>query len=273
MALYVGTCGFSYRDWIGAFYPKGIKAVDMLSFYAERFSAVEIDSTYYAIPEPKLFEGMRRRTPSAFRFAVKAPGSVTHVPAEGEPLLTDVEAFRECLEPLRAAGKLAAVLAQFPNAFRPTDDAYRRLERLHQWWPEFALIAEFRHRDWQRDETLARLRELGIGWCNVDEPLFKSLMRPSADVTSAIGYIRFHGRNYEKWWRQERSSNERYSYLYSREELESWLPRIAEVDDAAREAYVFFNNHHLGRAAANARELSEMLRVAPPAPQAQPRLL
>lgn len=278
MALYVGTCGFSYRDWIGPFYPKGIKSAGMLPFYAERFGAVEIDSTYYAIPDAKVFAAMDRRTPPAFRFTVKAPGSVTHVPAPDEPLESDVKSFRECLEPLRAANKLAAVLAQFPNAFRPGGDAYRRLERLREWWPDFALVAEFRRREWQRDETLARLRELGIGWCNVDEPLFASLMRPSADVTSPVGYIRFHGRNYEKWWRQEGAAHERYSYLYSHQELERWLPRIAEVEETARDTFVFFNNHHLGCAAANAQRLSQMLGVAgpgQPVPQTspQPRLL
>ena len=130
---------------------------------------------------------------------------------------------------------------------------------------------------------LARLRELGLGWCNVDEPQFKSLMRPSAEVTSSIGYVRFHGRNYEKWWRQERASHERYSYEYKEEELEHWLPRIGEVAEQTQTTFVFFNNHHLGKAAMNALEMRRMLtpltgEIAEPAqalersPE-QPRLL
>ena len=259
MALHIGTCGFSYRDWVGPFYPPGIKSLDMLPFYAERFGCVEIDSTYYAIPKPQLFESMDRRTPKNFRFTVKAPGSITHLPTETAPEAADAAAFRACLEPIHSAGKLGAVLAQFPHSFRPGPDAYSRLTWLRAQWPDMNLIAEFRHRDWQADETLATLRELDVGWCNVDEPRFSSLMRPGSEVTAGVGYIRFHGRNYGKWWKQERAAHERYDYLYSTQELTEWLPRIAAVDEQAREAYVFFNNHHLGKSAANARQLAEML--------------
>ena len=259
MALHIGTCGFSYKDWVGPFYPQGIKSLDMLPFYAERFGCVEIDSTYYAIPKPQLFESMDRRTPNNFRFTVKAPGSITHLPAESAPEAADAAAFRASLEPIHATGKLGAVLAQFPHSFRPGPDAYRRLRWLRGEWPDIPIIAEFRHRDWQADATLATLRELDVGWCNVDEPRFSSLMRPGSEVTSGIGYIRFHGRNYGKWWKQERAAHERYDYLYSTQELTEWLPRIAAVDEQARETYVFFNNHHLGKSATNAQQLAEML--------------
>jgi len=84
-------------------------------------------------------------------------------------------------------------------------------------------------------------------------------MRPGSEVTSEVGYIRLHGRNYGKWWRQERAAHERYDYLYSEQELVEWLPRIAAVEEQSRESYVFFNNHHLGKAPANARQLAAML--------------
>jgi uncharacterized protein YecE (DUF72 family) len=259
MALHIGTCGFSYRDWIGPFYPPGIKSLDMLPFYAERFGCVEIDSTYYAIPKPQLFESMDRRTPANFRFTVKAPGSITHLPVDAAPQVADASDFRTAVEPIQSAGKLGAILAQFPNSFRPGSDAYRRLTWLREQWPDMNLIAEFRHRNWQTEETIAKLRELDVGWCNVDEPRFSSLMRPGSQVTSGVGYIRFHGRNYGKWWKQERGAHERYDYLYSTHELTEWLPRVAAVDEQSKEAYVFFNNHHLGRAATNAAQLAEML--------------
>ena len=151
------------------------------------------------------------------------------------------------------------MLAQFPHSFRPSDGALERLSWLRQHWPDIQLIAEFRHRDWQSDANIAALRELSIGWCNVDEPGFSSLMRPGSEVTSPLGYIRFHGRNYGKWWRQDRAAHERYDYLYSEHELTQWLPRIAAVEEQARDAYVFFNNHHLGKAAANAEQLAAMV--------------
>jgi uncharacterized protein YecE (DUF72 family) len=231
----------------------------LLPFYAERFDAVEIDSTYYAIPGPQLFLSMNRRTPAHFRFTVKAPGSVTHVPADASPSPEDLSAFRACLEPIHANGKLGAVLAQFPNSFHPSADAYARLELIAKAWPDLDLVAEFRHRSWQDDRTLDELRSLSIGICNVDEPRFASLMRPGSEVTSPIGYVRFHGRNYDKWWKQERASYERYDYLYTREQLNEWIPRIAAIEEQARETYVLFNNHHLGKAAANAKELASML--------------
>jgi uncharacterized protein YecE (DUF72 family) len=280
----VGTCGFSYRDWVGPFYPPGLKSTAMLEYYARRFPAVEIDSTYYAVPKPQFFERMAARTPAAFTFTVKAPGSVTHVPADAEPVAAQVAAFLECVQPLIAQGKLGAVLAQFPHSFRPDADGHRRLAALRAWWPSLPIVCEFRHRDWQRDDVLVRLRELGFGWCNVDEPQFSSLLRPGAEVTSSIGYVRFHGRNYEQWWRQERASHERYSYQYGEQELEAWIPRIADVAEQTQRTFVFFNNHHLGRAADNALQMRRMLtpltgEIAEPIeetskeePPAQPRL-
>ena len=254
----------------------------MLEYYAGRFAAVEIDSTYYAVPKPQLFERMAARTSDQFRFTVKAPGSVTHIPADAQPLASEIDAFRACLEPLAASGKLGAVLAQFPHSFRPSQDALERLDDLSGWWPGLPLVCEFRHRDWQRSELLDRLRKADIGWCNVDEPQFGTLLRPGAEVTSPVGYIRFHGRNYEKWWRQERASHERYSYEYAESELEKWMPRIADVAAQADETYVFFNNHHLGKAAINALQMRAMLKplsdeiVEPEQPktelQPQPRL-
>src|SRR5437016_4709450 len=104
--IFVGTCGFSYKDWVGPFYPSGMKPAAMLEYYAGRFPAVEIDSTYYAIPKPSVFEGMAARTPSGFRFAVKAPGSVTHLPDDGPPERAPMTEFMASLAPLRAANKL-----------------------------------------------------------------------------------------------------------------------------------------------------------------------
>jgi uncharacterized protein YecE (DUF72 family) len=257
--LHVGTCGYSYKDWIGPFYPPGTKSGEMLGLYARRFATVEIDSTYYAIPRPSLFESMVRRTPSDFRFAVKAPGSVTHAPVDGDPPSADLIAFREAVEPLVAAGRLGAVLAQFPHAFVPDGDAWRRIMLLRERWSGLPIVAEFRHREWQRPGTLRELRRMDIGWCNVDEPRLSTLMRPGAQATSEIGYVRFHGRNASTWWRQDRSPDERYDYLYREAELTEWLPRIAQIDAETRETFVFFNNHRNGQAATNARQMAHLL--------------
>jgi uncharacterized protein YecE (DUF72 family) len=124
-----------------------------------------------------------------------------------------------------------------------------------------SVVVEFRHRDWQRPETLRRLRAAGLGWCNVDEPAQSSLMRPDAQSTSHTGYVRFHGRNAATWWQHEKPAD-RYSYLYSAEELAEWLPRIDRIADATDETFVFFNNHANGQATINARQMAHMLQVA-----------
>ena len=261
----VGTCGFSYREWVGPFYPRGVSPSDYIAYYAERFDTVEIDSTYYATPGPEMFERLDRRTPAGFRFTVKAPSAITHTPPEAELAEDEAIRFDACLKPIQSSGKLGAILAQFPNGFRPSPVAYRRLDSLRKAWPDAPIVVEFRHRDWQRPEVLRRVRALDFGWCNVDEPSHDTLMRPSAQVTSAVGYVRFHGRNAATWWHHDKPAD-RYSYLYSEAELAEWLPRIAQIADAARETYVFFNNHANGQAAVNARQMAEILDVAVPVP-------
>jgi uncharacterized protein YecE (DUF72 family) len=256
----VGTCGFSYRDWVGPFYPPGTKAREMLEFYAQRFSAVEIDSTYYRVPSPKSFEAMAERTPPGFLFSVKLPGAATHLPADVTAIPPEVGEFRRALQPLAEHGKLACGLMQFPNSFKPSGNAEKRLRALRRALPEIDLVAEFRHRDWQSNATLELLAELGIGWSNVDMPHFSKLLRESADATSEIAYLRFHGRNVKQWWRPE-TPDLRYDYLYSAEELEPWVDRAGDLRASAgvRETLAFFNNHRGGQAVRNAEMFRAML--------------
>jgi len=257
--IYVGTCGYSYKDWIGRFYPEGLKSSAMLPFYAEHFSAVEIDATYYRVPSAATFVSMDRRTPPDFRFTVKLPGTVTHLPSEeAEDVPDDARVFRENLEPLVASGKLAAVLMQFPNGFRPNSRTEAYVRALRGALPDLPLVAEFRSREWQRPETLSLLSEASIAWCNVDEPQFEGLMRPSSDVVGPLAYVRFHGRNYQKWWRHEKSE-ERYDYLYTPEELAPWTERVAEMASETKTTFAFFNNHRFGQAAKNAGMFAGML--------------
>jgi uncharacterized protein YecE (DUF72 family) len=256
----VGTCGFSYRDWIGVLYPPGTKSKDMLEIYAGFFSAVEIDSTYYRVPAPATFAAMAERTPEGFRFSVKLPGAATHLPADVRALPAEIKEFRAALQPLVKSGKFVCGLAQFPNSFKPSAEAERRLRALRKALPKLPLVAEFRHRDWQAHSTLELLAELGIGWCNVDMPHFSKLLRESADATSDIGYVRFHGRNYQQWWRPE-TPDLRYDYTYSAEELEPWVDRVADLRAASgvRETLAFFNNHRRGQAVRNAEQFRAML--------------
>ncbi|MBV8600640.1 MAG: DUF72 domain-containing protein [Candidatus Eremiobacteraeota bacterium] len=258
--IYVGTCGYSYADWKGPFYPPALRAAEMLPYYAARFRAVEIDATYYRVLGAKTFASMAARTPCGFRFAVKLPGSVTHVPAGSTPHVhPDAAAWREGIEPLVAAGKFAAGLMQFPNGFKPTAGSEAYLRALVARLEGLPLVAEFRNREWQAPGTLALLRELGVAWTNVDEPQFRTLLRPSSDVTSPLAYVRFHGRNYAQWWKGDNAT--RYDYLYSTEELVPWVERVIDLaaQPDVREVYAYFNNHRAGNAVRNAETFEAML--------------
>jgi uncharacterized protein YecE (DUF72 family) len=258
--IYVGTSGYSYKDWVGPFYPEGTKQRTMLEFYAQRFPCVEINATYYSVFSDKTFAGMAQRTPKKFRFSIKAPGTATHLPTDSRMRLhADVRFFRENIEPLREQKKLSAVLMQFPNSFRPTQRTIDYLRKLRDAWNDLCLVAEFRNREWQNDETLQLLNELRISWCNVDQPQFKGLLHPSSDVTDGRGYVRFHGRNYKKWWTGDNTT--RYDYLYSPQELQPWADRLIDVDAEVKETLAFFNNHRRAQAADNAEMLTEMLRT------------
>jgi uncharacterized protein YecE (DUF72 family) len=256
----VGTCGFSYKDWVGPVYPAGTKPAEMLPLYANMFSVVEIDSTYYGVPARATVEAWARRTPPGFRFSAKLPGTGTHVPQAALGLVhDDVALFRAALEPLVAAGKFVCALMQFPNSFRPSDATLEHVRALREALRDIPLVAEFRHREWQSGATLDLLRELGIGLVAVDEPQYESLPRPSTDATSDIAYVRFHGRNYEQWWKGDNVT--RYDYLYSARELGTWADRLVDLASQrdVKEVLGFFNNHRRGQAARNAQMFEELL--------------
>lgn len=255
--IYVGTCGFAYKDWIGSFYPPATKQREMLRYYAQRFNAVEIDSSYYGVPSEETVRRMDARTPEAFRFCFKVPATVTHSPGATASVHPDAWDLRTHLDPLLQAGKFGCALAQFPNAFRPTTASERRVRAIAEALAGLPLVVEFRHRDWQIPHTYAMLRELGIGWCNLDMPHLESLPLPSSDATSSVGYVRFHGRNAGQWW--QGTNVTRYAYDYAPEELVPWTERIAEIEEGTQETYAFFNNHARGKAAGNAELFGRLL--------------
>lgn len=255
--IYVGTCGFSYKDWIGPFYPSRIKSAGMLPFYASRFCAVEVDSSAYGVPTEKTVASMVRRTPERFRFTFKAPQTVTHPPDPNSLVVhDDARLLLDAVEPAAAAEKLGCVLLQFPNGFKPEGNRRDYLTRAVEAFDGFPVVVEFRNDRWQSPETMELLRELGAGYCNVDMPRLEGLLRASSEATSDVGYVRFHGRSAKTWWRGTNVT--RYDYLYSDDELAPWADRIADVEAQTRDTYVFFNNHASGKAAKNA-EMMELL--------------
>lgn len=254
----VGTSGYSYAEWRGPFYPEGLAQPQMLEFYARHFSAVEINSTYYRIPPPRNMAAMAKRAEGRLEFAVKAHQDMTHARdkyADTLPLL------KAALAPLREAGALGCVLAQFPFSFKATAPNTDFLRRVASDLAPNRVAVEFRHKSWTTDETFALLCDLGVAYCCVDEPRLPNLPPPVVRATSPLAYVRFHGRNRRKWWTHA-AAWERYDYLYSEAELLEWVPRIRALGEAAQKCFAFFNNHARGQAVTNAQMLLGLLAAA-----------
>lgn len=200
--ILIGTSGYSFRDWIGPFYPPGIESRQMLDFYVREFSTVEVNSTYYRIPHPATFHAMAKKTPPGFEFVVKAHHDHTHKRVPDGAL---DDSFRRAMEPLLEVGKLHGVLAQFPNSFRLNRGNVEYLEELRGRLPDVPLFVEFRHDSWASEEVYPELRARGLGFVSVDEPDLPGLFPPVARATGDIAYVRFHGRNKVNWYREEGS--------------------------------------------------------------------
>ena len=258
MSVMVGTSGYSYDDWVGPFYPSGLSKRTFLDYYARHFPAVEVNYTYYRMPNARTLAAMSQKTAPDFQFVIKANSAMTHERTADAAVFAE---FAQGLSPLVAEGKLACVLAQFPYSFHPGPKSHVYMELFREQLPQLPIVIEFRNAKWFTAETFELLTELGFGYCCVDEPRLRNLMPPAAVATSEIGYVRFHGRNYEKWWHHDEAW-ERYDYLYSRQELEEWIEKIRQISDQTEQTYVFFNNHYQAQAVQNAQLFTEMLREA-----------
>jgi uncharacterized protein YecE (DUF72 family) len=228
-------------------YPSGTDKRDFLAHYAARFPIVELNFTYYAQPTSRALTHMIESTPAGFLFSVKAHRTMTHEIADTWE--QDVARFRDGIRPLADAGRLAAVLLQFPYSFAYTPESRTRLAGLCDLLKGLPLAVEFRKSDW--------LRERGAALVSVDEPDLPKLLKPSTVVTGDFAYVRFHGRNRTNWWTGDNVT--RYDYLYRRDELEEWVDRIRVILERARMAMLFFNNHRRGMAAENALEIRGLL--------------
>ncbi len=249
----IGTSGFSYDDWVGPVYPPELPAREHLAYYAERFPTVELNVTYYRVPELRTVEGWVRKTPPDFLFAVKAFQGLTH--ERKEP---DFQGFVAALTPLVESGKLGCVLAQFPYSFHPTPENRNYLALLRAGFGDLPVVVELRNAGWVADETFDLLHSLNLGYCCVDEPQLRGLMPPLAIATGPLAYVRFHGRNAAKWYAHDEAW-ERYNYSYSAAELNEWAPKIRALEAEAPLTLVYFNNHYRGQATQGARDLGQLL--------------
>ncbi|MBU1244031.1 DUF72 domain-containing protein [Myxococcota bacterium] len=259
----VGTSGFDYLDWIGNFYPKSLPRKDFLSYYARFFGTLELNFSYYRMPDADQLASLRERVPPTFDFSVKAHESLTHR-IDPDTWQASADEFSAALAPLMRNDQLAAVLLQFPFSFHYEPDRRRYLRDLLDRLQEFPCVVEFRNVQWMTPRVFEALTRAGVGLCAVDAPDLPGLP-PSLDrATSDLGYVRFHGRNEANWWGSDGAA--RYDYRYSLAELSAWLPRLDTLRRTTKKLRVHFNNHRRGQATDNARDLIELIVKQLPAP-------
>ncbi len=304
--ILVGTASWTDPSLIasGRFYPPEAKTPeDRLRFYSHIFPIVEVDSSYYSIPAERTARLWVERTPEDFTFDVKAFSLFTHHPTPPRALPKDIrealpqpaldkrnlyyddvppdlrdelwQRFEQTLLPLDSAGKLGVVLFQFPPWFMPGHESIAYLERLPGLLPQYTPAVEFRSPRWMDEEhierTLGLLADRGMPYVVVDEPQgTPASVPPVVAATAPVAVVRFHGRNRAAWAKRGASIAEKYDYLYTPEELQSWLPGLRRLADETREVHVLMNNCREDKAVVGARQLIALLGGADPASLSSP---
>jgi uncharacterized protein YecE (DUF72 family) len=296
--LRIGTSGWSYPGgpgtWNGIFYPAtrsrraGTKDFDELRFYAEHFDTVEVNSTFYGQPRAEVTRAWVHRTPASFEFSLKLYQKFTHpkmfkeaargraeatygpsARRDEDPLLdllahvtqSDIDDFRAGIEPLAGAGRLGALLAQFPASFKDTPASRDYLAQLLRAFAGYPVAVELRHKSWSDafGDTVALLNGFGAALVQIDEPKFKLSIRQNwLPNIAGFFYVRLHGRNAKQWWHHEHR-DDRYNYLYTAEELREFSGTAGAAKELVKKSYLYTNNHFAAKSVVNAVMLKAQL--------------
>jgi uncharacterized protein YecE (DUF72 family) len=287
MTVRIGTSGWNYPGgrgtWNGVFYPpaKGRpRTFDELTYYAEHFDTVEVNSTFYGQPREKVTQEWVRRTPPGFEFSLKLYQKFTHpgmyrtrlaksLPPEAshavmelaQPTAVDLDEFKRGIDPLSLNNRLGALIAQFPPSFKSGEREEQYLRQLLTALRDYPVAVELRHRSWSDHvaDTLALLNEFGAAWAQIDEPKFKfSIEQNYLPNVKSFYYMRLHGRNAAQWWRHEHSED-RYNYLYSMGELEPFADIAKAASRLVKKVFLYTNNHFAAKSVANAAMLKRLI--------------
>ena len=259
--ILVGPAGWSYADWNGLVYPAPRpRGFHQAAYLAEFFDTIEINTSFYhplQASHAAQWIGLVAANPR-FLFTAKLWQKFTH---EGDATGEDVKTVRAGFDILHSAGKLGAVLLQFPFSFHYEPENLARLKQILDSFRDYPLVVEVRHSSWTRKNFYELLQERGVGFCNIDQPIIGRSIKPSEEATSPVGYIRLHGRRYDTWFSDDPAApaSERYNYLYSEQELEPWAERAQRVAKNTRTTFVITNNHFQGKGVVNALQLMHLL--------------
>jgi len=242
--ILIGTSGYSYHEWVGTVYPEETKAKDYLACYSGLFSTVELNFSYYNMPKADNLAKMLADGGDKLTFSIKAHKTLTHEinPAQWEG---EAKTYLDALEPMLAAGRLEAVLFQFPYSFHYTPENRTYLDKLLKYFKGVPAAVEFRTADWCNGKVIEGMKSRNVPLVSLDMPELPKLPPTMDVVTAPFAYIRLHGRNKEAWWGSD--DHERYNYLYADSEIEAWADRIQRMAQQVKRVLVYFNNHKLRR--------------------------
>lgn len=247
----IGTSGFSFKDWIGEFYPPQTKPKEMFAQYTTFFSMTELNYTFYRMPSARTLASLSEHSPPGFEFWVKLNQQISH-----ERDLAGVDEFVDNLAPLIESRKLAGILLQFPQSFKRTVENRLFLARVIDAIAPLPQAVEFRDSSWEHDSTYQGLREKSVALVVPDAPPIRSLFHPPPISTSPIAYLRLHSRNARYWYKGE---GMRYDYDYSEDELKDVLGQWSAIEQEVQKIYTLFNNCNRGQAGRNAMAMRRIL--------------
>ncbi|MFH0853840.1 MAG: DUF72 domain-containing protein [bacterium] len=264
---YIGTSGWSYPNgpgkWSGVFYPKNVTGGNQLTYYAERFNAVEVNVTFYRFIPPNFTQKWINETPDGFQFAFKLNKAFTHPGLMDKNSDTagkqEVRATLEALAPAKQADKLGPLLIQFPASFQATEKNVKHLQAVLDLFPSIRKAVELRHNSWNTiEKNLTKIiAGTNTALVQIDEPTFPNSIKPF-EINYDFAYFRLHGRNAKDWW-NPKSPEDRYNYLYSDKELRPIARNVLERRKKGKDVYLFANNHFGGKAVANSIHLQKLL--------------
>jgi len=275
--LRIGTSGWNYPSgrgtWNGLFYPPAEKGrrpkgaakprFDELAYYAEHFDTVEVNTTFYGQPKASVARTWAQRTPPGFEFSLKVYRKLTHADTPGVPSLDleGIDEYRRGIGPLADAGKIGALLAQFPPSFKQNAESQGYLDTLLGRFRDYPVAVELRHRSWSDNfgATLSLLNSHNAALTQIDEPKFKlSIRQNQLPNIAGFYYMRLHGRNAAQWWNHDKSED-RYNYLYSADELKTFAATADAARRLVKKFYLYFNNHFASKAVVNAVMIKSQL--------------